>query len=1318
MNKLKYLLFLYIIAVGNCVYAQLPNVPNTDYSTRSGTVKDLRDGKVYAYKKYGNMDWFIQNLNFAGEKSMAHPNDETGEKYGRLYQSNPGATINTWCPEGWTAPTEESYAELYKAVAAEYGITNNINYKYYPVSGETEPYYVTEIGKYLRAGGIQGTDTDGQWVSGTEIDPKAKQIGFNAIPAGVYNTNTGSFGAATSQGLMTIDDQVGSMAGFLLGGYYHYFMSPTSKIKATDEKTGNAVVWQGRNSNYYGSLRCFRPSAEEVPIVTPYPEELTVNQIISAEYEANRMKHSYKKFDHVLTGFYLPAGKTVKVKLETLQASADGRVPQIVIGTYGVINQAETEESQAVKTINLTEGLNVVDGTMHSGGMIYFRYVSDQEAPQGKVKISLQTDSEHTRAPHYIYGISTQKEFQYMLNLYDESREAMFSSDETVIVVSKASALSRILSFDVAHWIDGIHILIAEEDKISGMDDNDPNPLHHRLKKGQIRHLLTHCKDGNPHATNWYTGYPTTSQPQLLSDDYLWKNNGWGLGHEIGHQHQQSAYKIPQSTESTVNIYSYVVARYFTEARGEGPYIKTSESLWEGAKNTYLALPVEDRLYEMDDEALKTVLNSTVTKVGVNDLRFMPWEQMFILFGDDFYKHLHRIVREEEATASSDAAKAYLILKSSQIAGYDLRPFFEQWGIRILDDYKKYTMEKQLEKANLPLHPHTNEMHLVTAVNPPSWVPIQMKGITSSSPEANADDYVMPVNFQQAISAYVDYSTKKGTITDTRDGNKYHFKQYGDKDWFMQNLRYDTGDDYSVASELDTKGEYLGRYYKSYQDQSVSSEWCPPGWTVATRTDYRNLLNVLVQEYNLEDVTVQTNPKEGYPEFLNISKYLKAGGFQAEGGLWEDPWKETVQIDQVKVNEIGFNALPVGVYNVGNGYLQSSDKGTDDRIGKMANFLTRGGTTYDNYYMSSTDTKNSIVYQGRGSGHYASVRCVRDPLLDQTITFSAIPARNPDDAPFDLTAKATSGLPVSYISTNEEVAIVVGNRVRIMGPGEATIIAGQEGNLEYNPAPSVSQKLIVGDVSVKYIEINGQQMGVEDRYIVDCGYINDELSITVVTDPNSTVESGSSKGNVIKVDISKPAEIKVPIKVESYNGVTQDYTFVVEKRFAFDDIIVTRWNNTLLVNNNKNTNGGYTFKSYKWFKDGEVVGKNAPVYSEGPKKTDVLNPSGVYSVQLTTTNGQVINTCPAHVALKSPGFQAYPNPVGRGETIQITSDIADGDLSKDAVIEIYSFKGMLETSQKVGGKLNPTVTAPSLPGIYILVLKSADTKFEQRIIVK
>ena len=65
------------------------------------------------------------------------------------------------------------------------------------------------------------------------------------------------------------------------------------------------------------------------------------------------------------------------------------------------------------------------------------------------------------------------------------------------------------------------------------------------------------------------------------------------------------------------------------------------------------------------------------------------------------------------------------------------------------------------------------------------------------------------------------------------------------------------------------------------------------------------------------------------------------------------------------------------------------------------------------------------------------------------------------DAPFELIAYATSGLPVSFVSSNTDVATVVGDKVYITGVGEVTISAIQMGDIRYHPAIPKAQKLIV-----------------------------------------------------------------------------------------------------------------------------------------------------------------------------------------------------------------------------------------------------------------
>ena len=80
----------------------------------------------------------------------------------------------------------------------------------------------------------------------------------------------------------------------------------------------------------------------------------------------------------------------------------------------------------------------------------------------------------------------------------------------------------------------------------------------------------------------------------------------------------------------------------------------------------------------------------------------------------------------------------------------------------------------------------------------------------------------------------------------------------------------------------------------------------------------------------------------------------------------------------------------------------------------------------------------------------------------QTITFGALLSKTFGDAPFGLTATASSGLGVSYASSDTSVATVSGATVTIVGTGTTTITASQAGDDNYNAAVNVPQTLAVG----------------------------------------------------------------------------------------------------------------------------------------------------------------------------------------------------------------------------------------------------------------
>jgi uncharacterized protein YjdB len=156
-------------------------------------------------------------------------------------------------------------------------------------------------------------------------------------------------------------------------------------------------------------------------------------------------------------------------------------------------------------------------------------------------------------------------------------------------------------------------------------------------------------------------------------------------------------------------------------------------------------------------------------------------------------------------------------------------------------------------------------------------------------------------------------------------------------------------------------------------------------------------------------------------------------------------------------------------------------------VSKAAATVTLGGlaTSYDGTPKAATATtvpaglNVTLTYNGETSAptaaaSYAVVATVSDANYlgsasgtliiakgDQAITFAALPAKTYGDPSFTLNATASSGLPVSYTSSNAAVAIVSGNTVTIIGAGDAVITASQDGDGNHNPAAAVARTLTI-----------------------------------------------------------------------------------------------------------------------------------------------------------------------------------------------------------------------------------------------------------------
>jgi hypothetical protein len=111
----------------------------------------------------------------------------------------------------------------------------------------------------------------------------------------------------------------------------------------------------------------------------------------------------------------------------------------------------------------------------------------------------------------------------------------------------------------------------------------------------------------------------------------------------------------------------------------------------------------------------------------------------------------------------------------------------------------------------------------------------------------------------------------------------------------------------------------------------------------------------------------------------------------------------------------------------------------------------------------------TITASQAGDGLYAPALNVQQTLsvnkANQTISFASLASKNYGDATFNLTASSSSGLTITYFSSNTTVATVSGNTVTIVGGGTTTITAAQTGNNNYNAALNVQQTLTINKIA-------------------------------------------------------------------------------------------------------------------------------------------------------------------------------------------------------------------------------------------------------------
>jgi len=141
-------------------------------------------------------------------------------------------------------------------------------------------------------------------------------------------------------------------------------------------------------------------------------------------------------------------------------------------------------------------------------------------------------------------------------------------------------------------------------------------------------------------------------------------------------------------------------------------------------------------------------------------------------------------------------------------------------------------------------------------------------------------------------------------------------------------------------------------------------------------------------------------------------------------------------------------------------------------------------------------------------------------------------------------------------------------------------------------------------------------------------------------------------------------------------------------------------NHTLLVNNNSETNGGYKFVYYYWYRDGQILKEGSHEDFGGSYYTGgtSLKPDAEYTVEAIDNAGKRYHSCPYnHIPVElAAKVKVYPNPVNPNTTVYVEVENGGEMLLKNAV----------------------PVNVPQTPGGYILKFKAENFETDRKIIVK
>ncbi|WP_223273034.1 M60 family metallopeptidase [Enterococcus sp. OL5] len=361
----------------------------------------------------------------------------------------------------------------------------------------------------------------------------------------------------------------------------------------------------------------------------------------NTEKERIRQLRSYRYSSLEPSGLYAMSGDTLNIELIGQDSL------ELVIGT---------PERNTQKKYSLKQGENVI--IAENEGAIYITN------PNDKGSSTLTISGATGEMPYFDLNTTSNQEFKSQMDGYTNAKDVQLISNKAIITVSYEQAKKNIQ--DPKQLMEYYDKFLLAQDRVSGITMNGRSEnkvdLHfqHFIEVSRLYMFATHE----------YMGFSGDAALSRL----LKTNNGWGIWHESGHQRQQSSWTWRSVVEATVNVYSMAAQKEITGS-------VTALDQYYAQMHSYLAS------------------NNKDFEVQNNNLKMVMFGQLGNTFGELFYPVLHQYYRENKLSYGTNSEKIQnFVINVSKVTGYNMVPYFEEWGFSI----SEITRERTREFLTLP----------------------------------------------------------------------------------------------------------------------------------------------------------------------------------------------------------------------------------------------------------------------------------------------------------------------------------------------------------------------------------------------------------------------------------------------------------------------------------------------------------------------------------------------------------------------------------------------------------------------------------------